>query len=143
MIKNLSDFFSPEQEIYLENIQYQKIEKKTLECKYALLCNDRINVSVEEDGVRIVFSRSLQFEPEGIFSLSVSYGAELRYIDSNNVPDWKDTNLAEEFKDNGDFIMIQLMSRVSLLIGQITSSFGQHPLILPPQTANKKEGNKK
>ena len=30
------------------------------------------------------------------------------------------------------------MNRISLLIAEITSSFGQTPLILPPQIASKK-----
>ena len=32
------------------------------------------------------------------------------------------------------------MSRISLLIGQITASFGQQPLILPSVIAKKEEG---
>ena len=51
--------------------------------------------------------------------------------------DWFDVNLAEEFRENGDFITIHLMNRITLLIGEITSSFGQQPFILPPNLAKK------
>ena len=40
--------------------------------------------------------------------------------------------MAEEFRENGDFVINELMSRITLMIAQITASFGQVPLILPP-----------
>ena len=43
--------------------------------------------------------------------------------------------MAEEFRDNGKFVTDNLMSRISLMIAQITSSYGQSPLILPPVVA--------
>ena len=46
-------------------------------------------------------------------------------------------NLADEFRKNGDFVTIQLMSRITLLIAEITSSFGQQPLILPTALAKR------
>ena len=51
--------------------------------------------------------------------------------------DWDKINLAEEFRENGEFVLGNLMSRISLLIAEITSSFGQIPLILPPAIASK------
>ena len=49
-----------------------------------------------------------------------------------NEYDWNEVNLAEEFRANGDFVISNLMSRITLLIAQITSSYGQQPLVLPP-----------
>lgn len=69
--------------------------------------------------------------------LSVSFGAELKFNNRKSEQDWMKINLAEEFMQNGDFVTTQLMSRISLLIGQITSSFGQQPLILPTMLAKK------
>ena len=46
--------------------------------------------------------------------------------------DWHNMNMAAEFKENGAFVLNNLMSRISLQIAQITSSYGQVPLILPP-----------
>ncbi len=139
MICNLQEYFKPEQEIFLDTINYRRIENSgnELEQEVALLCQDNIKASVNDEGVRIIVTRSLVFEPEKIFVLSVSFGAELKFNNRKSEQDWMKINLAEEFMQNGDFVTTQLMSRISLLIGQITSSFGQQPLILPTMLAKK------
>lgn len=139
MICNLQEYFKPEQEIFLDTINYRRIENSgnELEQEVALLCQDNIKASVNGEGVRIIVTRSLVFEPEKIFVLSVSFGAELKFNNRKSEQDWMKINLAEEFMQNGDFVTTQLMSRISLLIGQITSSFGQQPLILPTMLAKK------
>lgn len=90
-----------------------------------------------EDGVRIIVTRTLMFEPEELFALNVSFGADLKFNERKAEHEWTKINLAEEFGENGDFVTAQLMSRISLLIGQITASFGQQPLILPSVIAKK------
>ena len=134
MISNLQDYFRPEQEIFLDKVNYKRIENTNNKVRkeFALLCQDNVKVSLNDDGVRIIVTRSLVFEPEEIFSMSVSFGTDLRFNERKSEYDWKTINLAEEFRENGDFVTAQLMSRVSLIIGQITSSFGQQPLILQP-----------
>ena len=141
MIENLQEYFSPEQEIFLETISYKRIENSTEDHgqEFALLCQDNIKVSTNEKGVRVVITRSLVFDPEEIFTLSISFGADLKFNERKSEYDWKNINLAEEFRENGDFVMANLMSRISLLIGQITSSFGQQPLILPTGLAKKNQ----
>lgn len=139
MICNLQEYFKPEQEIFLDTINYRRIENSgnELEQEVALLCQDNVRASVNDEGVCIIVTRSLVFEPEKIFVLSVSFGAELKFNNRKSEQDWMKINLAEEFRQNGDFVTTQLMSRISLLIGQITSSFGQQPLILPTMLAKK------
>lgn len=139
MICNLQEYFKPEQEIFLDTINYRRIENSgnELEQEVALLCQDNVRASVNDEGVCIIVTRSLVFEPEKIFVLSVSFGAELKFNNRKSEQDWMKINLAEEFRQNGDFVTAQLMSRISLLIGQITSSFGQQPLILPTMLAKK------
>lgn len=139
MICNLQEYFKPEQEIFLDTINYRRIENSgnELEQEVALLCQDNVRASVNDEGVCIIVTRSLVFEPEKIFVLSVSFGAELKFNNRKSEQDWMKINLAEEFMQNGDFVTTQLMSRISLLIGQITSSFGQQPLILPTMLAKK------
>lgn len=137
MIKNLSEYFLPEQEFYLHKINYDRItsgEAGIRKSEIALNCADNIVVDVNDlDEVKLVVTRSLYFEPEEMFRLSVAFGAELKINPhKKNDYNWHELNLAEEFRDNGEFVMANLMSRISLLIAQITSSFGQQPLMLPP-----------
>ena len=139
MIRNLSEYFKPELEIFLDTVSYKRIENVNDKCEQelSLLCQDNLKAMLSEDGVRIIVTRTLMFEPEALFALNVSFGADLKFNERKVEHEWTEINLAEEFGENGDFVTGQLMSRISLLIGQITSSFGQQPLILPSIFAKK------
>jgi len=139
MISNLGEYFTPVQEIFLDTITYKRLDvlDGIVNKEYSLSCQDNIRADSNNDSVRIILTRTLKFDPEELFSLSVSFGAILKFTDRKDEIKWSDINLAEEFKENGNFIIPQLMSRISLLIGQITSSYGQQPLILPPNIGNK------
>lgn len=144
MITNLADYFAEEQEYYLKEISYRKIDndiEKNVEC--SLNCSDNISVEViADEKVEIIVTRTLEFEPENIFFLKVAFGAVVEFIPEKvNEHDWHNINMAEEFKENGYFVLNNLMSRISMQIAQITSSFGQMPLILPPVVAGILEEN--
>lgn len=123
----------------MDTVSYKRIESECKEAKqeFALLCQDNVKVSLISEGVRVIVTRSLVFDPEKIFSMSVSFGTDLKFNDKKSEYDWERVDLAEEFRENGDFVTAQLMSRISLIIGQITSSFGQQPLIIQPILAKK------
>ena len=138
MIHNLEDYFDTEQEFYLEKISYNRIDRKEETGEYILNCIDNIETGVNQDTVKLIVKRALKFEPEEVFDLSVSFGAILRF-DKEKKGDynWEGINLAEEFREHGQFVLGNLMNRISLLIAEITSSFGQAPIITPPQIAPK------
>ena len=140
MINNLANYFNPEMEIFLDSVNYTRIKDGAPPVKsdISLLYRDNINVTLIESGILIVISRSLTFDPKTIFELSVSFGAVLKFNENKDEVDWRNLNLAEEFRENGDFITVHLISRIDLLIGQITSSFGQQPIILPGNVIKKK-----
>ena len=99
-------------------------------------CIDNIEAAVNENIVKLTITRALKFDPEEIFELSLSYGAILKIKKERKEEyDWDKINLAEEFRENGEFVLGNLMSRISLLIAEITSSFGHIPLILPSAIA--------
>ena len=137
MIANLEEYFEDEQGFYLDKVVYNRIDKKNQAEEYSLKCIDNIEAVVEEKTVKLTVKRVLQFEPEEIFELSVSYGAILKIKEEKKSYAWDKMNLAEEFRENGQFVLGNLMSRISLLIAEITSSFGQPPIILPPVVAPK------
>lgn len=139
MIKNLADYFLPEQEFYLDKISYDRIGKNENAKEYSLNCIDHIKADLNKNIVTLTVTRVLKFEPEDIFELSVSFGAFLKFNEEKkNDYDWETINLAEEFQTNGQFVLGNLMNRISLLIAEITSSFGQSPIILPPGIASSK-----
>lgn len=134
MINNLSEYFLPEQQFYLHKIVYDRMECISSKQQFMLNCADNINVEVnDKKDIRVIVTRTLSFEPEEMFFLSVSFGADLQ-LDQQKADEynWYEINLAEEFRENGNFVTDNLMSRITLLIAQITSSFGQQPLILLP-----------
>ena len=101
--------------------------------RYLINCTDSITVDANENVARISVKRTLNFEPEGMFKLSVTYGAILRFNEKKKYEhNWRNINLAKEFEKHGDFVLGNLMNRISLLISEITSSFGQSPIVLPP-----------
>lgn len=134
MIDNLQDYFGSELQIFLDSISYNRIENDTNSSrgKISLICRDDINVLLNDNGVRIIIKRTLTLDPKTFFALGVSFGADLRFNSRKNEHDWSEINLAEEFRKNGGFVTDQLMSRISLLIGQITAASGQQPILLPP-----------
>lgn len=141
MVKNLSEYFLQEQEFYLHKITYDRIDSIISEKEICLNCTDNINAEInEKNEVRIIVTRSLTFEPEKMFRLSVAFGADLRFDPRKiNEYNWREMDLADEFRENGDFVTSNLMSRITLLIAQITSSFGQPPLVLTPSVTQIKE----
>ena len=71
-----------------------------------------------------------------MFNLTVTFGAILKFDPAKKDEyKWHEINMAEEFRKNGEFVTNNLVARISLLIAQITSSYGQTPLILQPSVA--------
>lgn len=139
MINNLAEYFEQKHEFYLDNVVYNRLENELQKEEYVLNCTDNIEVSIIENGVKLTIKRIIKFEPEDIFALSVSFGAILKFNDDKKEEyDWNSINLAEEFKENGGFVTNNLMSRISLLVAQITSSFGQAPIMLQPNIVGKR-----
>ena len=74
MIKNLSEYFKPELEIFLDTVSYKRIENldNKTEQELLLLCQDNLKALTQEDGIRIIVTRTLTFDPEALFVLNVS-----------------------------------------------------------------------
>ena len=135
-MQNLGQYFRNEHQIYLNGINFEKLDAipQPENGEITLNCTDNIAATVKDnEGVEIVLTRKLTFVPEQLFGLVISFGADLKF-DKEKAKEinWREINLADEFRDNGDFIISNLLSRISLLVAQITSSFGQTPLIIPP-----------
>lgn len=133
MIKNLNEFFLPEQEFYLDKVNYNRLPQTSNTKEFSLNCIDSIETTLMEDGINILVTRTLKFNPNEIFELSVSFGVNLKFNkDMKRNFEWNDIEWENEFRQNGDFVLANIMSRISLLISEITASYGQMPLVLPP-----------
>ena len=142
MLKDLASYFEPTHEFYLNSISYERKSDEFSQEPRELTCVENIGVTLNEDVITVILKRTLKFDPSGIFELVVSFGANLRFVkEKKDEVEWEKINIAEEFRDNGDFVLANLAARTSLLIGEITASYGQNPLMTPPTQFNKLNQN--
>lgn len=135
-MENLAQYFKNENQIYLKGINFERLDMipQPANGEITLNCTDNIVATVKDtEGVELVLTRKLSLVPKQIFELEISFGADLQFDEEKAKEiNWREINLADEFRDNGNFVLSNILSRISLLIAQITSSFGQPPLVIPP-----------
>ena len=132
-------YFLPSNKINLENISYETVEGKLPENgqQIKLSCKDTIVAKLTNKGVKINLNRKVDFEPESLFVVSVTFSVFLPFRDSSVTEvDWKTVDIAGEFKRAGGPVLGSLMSKASLMIGQITAASGQNPLITNASPVN-------
>lgn len=132
-------YFLASNKINLENISYETInvnqpqngEQVKLNCKDTIVAK-----IIAGKGVKINLNRKVDFEPERLFVISVTFSVFLPFKDgAEEEMDWKTVDVAGEFRRAGGPVLGSLMSRASLMIGQITAASGQNPLITTPSPA--------
>ncbi len=129
---NFYDYFLPSNKFNLENISYEALENKPVENgeQVKLNCRDTILAKLTPAGVKINLNRKVDFEPERIFVISVTFSVFLPFKEgASDALDWKTVDIAGEFRRAGGPVVGALMSKASLMIGQITAAAGQNPLI--------------
>ena len=131
-MENFDKYFLPERKILLENISFETVKTDGRPANVKLGVKDTIVAQLMDGAVKINFNRAMNFTPEGLFSLSVTFST-LMIMDpaKKDEVDWKKTDIAGEFKRGCPQTLSALMSRTSLMIAQITSAAGQNPLITP------------
>ena len=127
-----------QQEIFLSNVNYNMSFVVNTNGETHLVVKDWLEVSLENAKIKVIFSREVKTEPVELFELNVAMGCLLpikeEFLKDSN---WKIDELNKEIKDDKR-ILSGLISRVSLLISQITSSYGQSPIITPPNFIEQK-----
>ena len=131
-------YFKPATKAVLDNIRYEtlKMDIQGL-TKMKMNCRDTVLAQLLPGGVKINFNREVKFEPEGPFDLSVTFTTILPFnTEVSDEIDWKTVDIAGEFRRSRHPMLSVMMSRASLLIGEITSASGNNPLITPPGPQN-------
>ena len=126
-------YFLHEHQIFLDNVNYEVIKLEKARPEVKLNCKDTIVAQLmDKVGVKVTFNRTLSFDPEGMFFLSVTFGVMMRFnpVYYDEIM-WKNIDIAGEFRKGCPHILTNLMSRTSMLIAQITSASGQTPIITP------------
>ena len=122
-------YFLAERRIVLENVNYE-VHPVQPSGQMKLNGKDTIIAQVAgQAGVKVTYNRTLQFEPEGPFSLSVSFAVMLVFNPgTRDEIDWKTIDVAEEFKKNCPQIIQQMTAKATLLVAEITNMNG-NPII--------------
>lgn len=130
-MNNFNEYFMRERKVFLENISYETVKAEQGSGPRRLGCKDTVIAQlIDPKGVKIIFNRRLSFEPEAIFTLSVSFGVFLRFDPTRlGEVNWQEVNIVKEFTASNPAVMGEFNSRVALLVAQITSASGNAPLI--------------
>ena len=128
-----SDFnrhFLAERRIMLENVSYET-NRVQAQGQLKLGVKDTILAQViAQAGVKVTFNRTLRFDPEGPFTLSVSFAVMLVFNPgTKNEIDWHTIDVAEEFKKNCPQLVQAMMAKSALLVAEITAANGGAPII--------------
>ena len=122
-------YFLADRRIILDNISYETQRPAAGQLK--LNVKDTIVAQVLTPGVKVTYNRSLQFEPDGPFTLSVTFGVLLVFNPgTKNEVDWHNIDVAAEFKKNCPQFVDIMMSKAALLVAEITNASGGNPIII-------------
>lgn len=128
---NFSKYLKDEYQFSLKEISYSKIEGESALSQYDLKINDNLSSDLNQNSVVITFTREVSFEPASMFNLKVTFDFTLHFND-NSPEDAYSINWKQTLLDNPNLYLGNIISRASHLISEITASFGQQPLITPP-----------
>lgn len=131
-MSNFDEYFTGGCSISLENVVYKKLEESPEDV--SLNIKDNLNIQKKgSDDIELIISRNLSFTPYSLVDISVSFSVLLELNDKHKGDKSPDYNtIKNEILNKDNVIMSIIMSRISLLISQLTSSYGERPIITPP-----------
>lgn len=137
MLKNINDYFENDYEFYLDKVDYTHKQKTSDTTEYSLNCYDKLETKeLSENRLQVSVTRSLVFDPDDLYTLSVTYVVVLKFK-SGKKDELKSlsNDLSKDLINYGQFFLSNIMARMSMLISEITASYGQPPVVTPPVMA--------
>ncbi len=124
--------FEENYQLYLKNVDYKVLTIGPVKEKIDIKLKDDIQFSRDNNKLNFEVKRTINFTPAPLYTLTVAFGVQLTIKDiAANLEciDWNDESRENVIFQN----LIQgLMSRISVLISEITLSYGQNPVVTPP-----------
>ena len=133
-MSTFTEYFAGECSISLENVTYNKLKENdgdvTLKVKDSIEIKEKQN---DVNSLEFIVSRSLTFDPKSLAEINVSFGVVLELNDQLKNSEQLDyARLRDEIISEDSVLMSIIMSRISMLISQLTSSYGERPIVTPP-----------
>lgn len=124
-------YFLAERRIALENISYETTRPAQTQGQFKLGVKDTIVAQlIGQAGVKATYNRTLRFDPEGPFVLSVSFAVMLVFNPgTRGEVDWHTIDIADEFKKNCPALIQQMSAKAALLVAEITAANNGMPII--------------
>ena len=128
-------YFLPERRIVLENVSYETQRPAIASGQLRLNVKDTIVAQLlGHTGVKITYNRMLRFEPDGPFTLSVSFSVLLIFNPATLAEvEWKNLDMAELFKRKCPGLTQAMITKTALLIAEITNANGTPILPVSPR----------
>ena len=130
-MNNLISKFSGEQTIELDEVKYIRNEDFKQGTGYEIQMSDSIDAITSDNFLGIVVKREISCDPQGPFSIFVSYIIK-HYLKDGETVDWDKIDLKSFAEDNKEMLVPAEMETTSLIISQLTAAYGRVPLITPP-----------
>lgn len=134
---NFTEMFKENYSYFLNEINYKVITVGNINDKVDIKIQDNLEFKILGDtALQIIANRAVRFNPNVVYELNVSFGAILEFKSKGLVDDNVDWNANFVQTPEGSTIIQSLLTRVSLQIAQITSSYGLNPIVTPPNLMN-------
>ncbi len=119
-------YFLAERRILLENVSYETQRAVPNGSQLKLGVKDTIVAQLlGKAGVKVTFNRALRFEPEGPFTLSVSFGVMLVFNPgTRDEVDWRSVDVADLFRKHCPQLVQTMTAKAALLVAEITAANG-------------------
>ena len=134
---DFSKYFKPHYKYYLNklNFDHANIPENIEGGQVTLSISDQVKTDyIKGVGINIEFSRELKHSEDAPPMIEVSLCASLLFNDDvEQDVDWANIPLAQETVDSDNVFLDNLVTRASLLISEVTASYGQMPLVTPPK----------
>lgn len=125
-------YFNDEYQFALINAVYSQLDNRLQGAELELNIEDSINANVRENHMEVTFRRKVFFEPEALYSIDVTFAFMLTFRDGNLATEAQNIDWGKELIENDNPYLGNVVSRASFLIATLTSSYGQQPLVTPP-----------
>ena len=131
MLENIEQYFLPQGSIRISNIDYHVIDMPNPPQTATYNVNTELAVVPNDEYILVTAKKIFSFTPETEFSITVTFQAIIWFNpETKTAIDWNKINIADEIKNNPQFIDYELNSKFALLIAQITSINNGFPLII-------------
>ncbi len=121
--------------VNLKSIVYN--EKTVEKMPEKISVNDDFEYTYDGDGILILVTRKVCFEPDSIFDITVKADT---FLSEKEESDYDKKELSsEEFLEGFEPVLNNICSRISTIISVITMASSNTPLITPPQIISEEQ----